>query len=156
MDLWRLRPPLLYLGLQLNYWRYTATQLNRMSMADRPSSLISYVVAGFAIGFGVGVFLASDAALPRTTADPFIISLAIGGALVGVELNVTYRWQRFGRFGHLARWLIATTSASLTVVRLMIHFGLLTRDATGAAILAAAGIGLVIWAADQRQRDRLR
>src|SRR5262245_43305134 len=118
-------------------------------MADRPSSLTSYVVFGLAIGFGLGIFVASNAALPRASADPLIISLAIGGALVGVELRVTYGWQRFGRYGNLARWLIATTSASLTVVRLMVHFGLFTRDATGVAVLSAGGIGLILWAADQ-------
>lgn len=89
-------------------------------ISDRTAYLMRGAVLGFAIGVGMLIATRGDAG-PGT--PWFLVAATVVGSVAGLDLYLTRRWRRFGRFRATIRFTVACTGAAgvTSAVGVLLH-----------------------------------
>jgi hypothetical protein len=81
----------------------------REPISARTAYLMRGALLGFAIGLGMIIATRGDTG---ASAGWFLVAAGVVGSVTGLDLYLTRRWRRFGRFTPTIRFAVACTGAA--------------------------------------------
>jgi hypothetical protein len=103
-----------------------AKKLSKRSAADHLSPRTAYVVQGALLGFAIGFgMLVENRGDLGPSAPWFVIAATAVGAVTGLDLYLSRKWRRFGRFTPMIRFTVACTGAAGLISAVSVLLGLI-------------------------------
>lgn len=96
------------------------------SALETVSARTAYVLRGALLGFAIGVGMVIATRGDTGSSAPwFLVAVTGVGSVTGLDLYLTRRWRRFGRFTPMIRFVVACTGANGLASAVAVLLGLI-------------------------------